>query len=430
MASTVPHTNGNAHPIAPLDASLLKIQRAETLKPVPEPGTYNFGDIKTDHMCVMTCDPLTGWSAPEIVPYGPLSLDPASNCFQYCTNVFEGMKAFLSPEGKACMFRPDQNMARLASSAARMALPPFDADALLACINKLVAIEARWIPSEPGHSLYIRPTMIGTKPSIKVGASEHATLYVIVTPVGPYFPTTSGGVSLLAVSEHVRSWPGGTGGYKLGLNYSPGFVPQQAAAALGYDQVLWLLGTKEKRITEAGAMNFFVVVDNEDGKGVEVLTPPLDGTILPGITRDSALALLRAHAADPAKGILALPVDLKVEVRECEVTVPQLAAWAKAGRLHECFGAGTAVLIVAIERIGDVVDERVEEAVNAQALSADAVVELTSEVKEKTKQKPIVDITMKGGLRGLGDVGTALWDKLLALKEGRDEFEGWSVLCE
>ncbi|KAJ7685946.1 aminotransferase [Mycena rosella] len=413
MASGAPHTNGNAHPIAPLDASRLKVQLAETLKPIPPQGSYGFGDIKTDHMLIMTYDPLTGWSAPEIKPYAPLSLDPASNCFQYCTNVFEGMKALLDPQGRPCMFRPKDNMARLVTSAARMALPPFDPEALLVCISKLVFIESRWIPSLPGHSLYIRPTMIGTKPSIKVGASDYATLYTIVTPVGPYFPTTSGGVSLLAVGEHVRSWPGGTGGFKLGLNYSPGFVPQRAAAALGYDQVLWLLG-KEKLITEAGAMNFFAVVERADG-GVDVVTPPLDGTILPGITRDAALVLLRAHAADPSKGILVLPADLKINVEERELSVRELAAWAKTGRLAECFGTGTAVLVVAIERIGDVADADPEAL--AEAANPDV------------KTPPVVDIEMKAG-RGLGAVGTALWDKLLALKEGRDDFQGWSVLCE
>ncbi|KAJ7443211.1 aminotransferase [Mycena galericulata] len=408
MTSIIPQTNGKIHHIAPLDASLLKIQLAETLKPIPEPGTYTFGDaslqpcpsqIKTDHMLVMTCDPVSGWSAPEIKPYAPLALDPSSNCFQYATNVFEGLKAFMGPDGKPRTFRPAENMARLARSAARMALPPFDQNALLTCINKLVAVEARWIPSLPGHSLYIRPTMIGTKPSIKVGPSDYATLYVIVTPVGPYFPTTSGGVSLLAVGEHVRSWPGGTGAYKFGLNYSPGFVPQRAAAELGYDQILWLLD-EDKKITEAGAMNFFAVIERADG-GVNVLTPPLDGTILPGITRDSALVLLRAHAADPARGLLDLPASMPVHVEERVLNVPELAAAAAAGTLLECFGAGTAVLVVAIERIGDFADE----------------------------VKTIRDIEMRAK-SGLGAVGQALWDKLLALKEGRDDFGGWSVLCE
>ncbi|KAJ7087967.1 aminotransferase [Mycena belliarum] len=413
MASATAHTNGHAHTFAPLDASRLTIERATTLKPVPEQGTYAFGDIKTDHMLVMTCDPLTGWSAPEIKPYGPLALDPASNCLQYATNVFEGMKAFMGPDGKPRLFRPDQNMARLQTSAARMALPAFDPDALLVCINKLVSLEARWIPSLSGHSLYIRPTMIGTKPSIKVGPSEHAILYTIVTPVGPYFPPTDDtpdGISLLAVGEHVRSWPGGTGGYKLGLNYSPGFVPQRAAAALGYDQVLWLLGD-DKRVTEAGAMNFFAVAARADG-GVDVVTPPLDGTILPGITRDAALVLLRAHAVDPARGVLALPPTLKIYVHERHLTLPEMSQWAGAGRLRECFGVGTAVLVVAIERIGDVVDEQVAEALEGAS-----------------KAKPFVDITPTTK-RGLGELGTALYDKLLALKEGRENFEGWSVLCE
>ncbi|KAJ7183745.1 branched-chain amino acid aminotransferase II [Mycena filopes] len=385
-------TNGNSHKIAPLDASLLKIRRAKALKPIPAPGSVPFGEVKTDHMLIMTYDPTTGWSAPEIKPYEPLSLDPASNCFQYCASVFEGMKAVLNPDGIPCMFRPAENMARLVTSAARMALPPFDADALLTCINKLVLLETRWIPEIPGHSLYIRPTFIGTKPSIQVGASDHAVLYTIVTPVGQYFSKTTG-AALLAVSEHVRSWPGGTGAFKLGLNYSPGFVPQQAAAALGYNLVLWLLGA-DKQITEAGAMNFFAVAEREDG-GLNIVTPPLDGTILPGITRDSALILLRAHATNPARQILALPAHKPLYVEERVLTMPELAAWAKAGTLLECFGTGTAVLVAGIGRIGETVK----------------------------------DIVTKTG-QGLGPVGEALWDKLLALKEGKDAFGGWSVNCE
>ncbi|KAJ7208231.1 aminotransferase [Mycena pura] len=390
--------NSNLHPIAPLDASLLTITRAETLKPLPAPG-YAF-----DHMLVMEYDPLRGWLAPEIKPYGPLPLDPSSNCLQYCSNVFEGMKAFLGPDGKLRLFRPDKNMQRLAVSAARMGLPTFDPDEVLKCIKKLVAVEERWVPTEAGHSLYIRPTMIGTKPSIKVGPSSNAMLYALVLPVGPYFPTaspTDAGVSLLAVGEQVRSWPGGTGGFKLGLNYSPGFVPQQRAAELGYDQVLWLLGDEQK-VTEAGAANFFAVIEREDG-GILVVTPPLDGTILPGITRDSALTLLRAHAAAPSSGILGLSPTLAIHVEERTLGVPELTRAATAGRLLECFGVGTAVLVVAIERIGHVVHP---------------------------KMHTIEDIEMRGGLKGLGQVGRALYHKLSALKEGREQYSGWSVLCE
>ncbi|KAJ7624513.1 branched-chain amino acid aminotransferase II [Roridomyces roridus] len=392
-------------------ASQLKIQLAETLKPVPPPGTYTFGDIKTDHMLVMSFDPANGWSAPEIKPYGPLAIDPSSNCLQYATNIFEGMKAFMGPSGKPQLFRPQANMARLSSSAARMALPPFDEDALLTCITKLVALESRWLPAESGHSLYIRPTMIGTKPTIKVGASDHALLYVIVTPVGPYFPTPPGeslhaqSVSLLAVSEHVRSWPGGTGGYKFGLNYSPGFVPQQAAAKLGYDQVLWLLDAGQGAgdlVTEAGAMNFAAVFEGADG-ALTVVTPPLDGTILPGITRDSALTLLRTPGALPSLS------STRITVEERVLPVAELSTAHAAGTLRECFGVGTAVNVVGIDRIG--------------------IASLRAGEGEGLKVKVVEDVSPSSG-KGLGPVGRALWDMLLDLKEGRSEFGGWGVVCE
>ncbi|KAJ6451315.1 aminotransferase [Mycena sanguinolenta] len=427
--------NGNAHNIAPLDASQLKIQLAETLKPIPAPGTYQFGDIHTDHMLIMTYHPLTGWSAPEIKPYGPIPIDPASNCLQYASNVFEGMKAILDPQGKPRMFRPKDNMERLLSSAARMALPTFDPDALLTCISKLVAIESRWIPSLSDHSLYIRPTMVGTKASIKVGASDHAVLYTIVTPVGPYFTPTAdtpagagGAVSLLAVSDHVRSWPGGTGGFKLGLNYSPGFVPQRAAAALGYDQVLWLLNTGDGRklITEAGAMNFFAAVRRADG-GTTFITPPLDGTILPGITRDSTLQLLRAYAqGSVALPPLPSPPPGPIEIEERELALGELVEHAAAGTLLECFGTGTAVLVVGIERIGEVV---IDKKLSTEAEDVAAVAEGQGAGGKGGKAQGTFDITMTSG-RGLGPMGRALWDKLLAIKEGREDFAGWAVLCE
>ncbi|KAF7329457.1 Branched-chain-amino-acid aminotransferase [Mycena kentingensis (nom. inval.)] len=437
--------NGHARPLAPLDASLLKITRAQLLKTVPLPGSYGFGDIKTDHMLVIEYDPEHGWAAPEIKPYGPLALDPASNCLQYCTNVFEGMKAFMGPDGKARMFRPDRNMARLASSAERMGLPSFDEDAVLKCITALVTLEKRWIPTEPGHNLYIRPTMIGTKASIRVGKSDAAILYTLVTPVGPYFPVspqiphpTLAGVSLLAISEHVRSWPGGTGAYKLGLNYSPGFVPQTIAAKAGYDQVLWCLdasaggdaGEGGALVTEAGAMNFFAVVADEDkdGGGITVRTPPLDGTILPGITRDSVLELLRAHAhasqseesaPSPFGAASGIPTG-KLTISERPLALSELAAHARAGRLLECFGVGTAVLVVAIERIGYY---------PASAASTPGVEPVHAEAGTPIPKK-IAEIEMKGGLRGLGPVGKALYEKLSALKEGREEWRDWTLVCD
>ncbi|KAI0695286.1 branched-chain amino acid aminotransferase II [Cerioporus squamosus] len=383
--------NGDAAVATPaeLDASKLTINLATQLKTVPPAAELKFGQVLTDHMMIAHYDPIHGWSAPEIKPYGPLAIDPASSCLQYATNVFEGMKAYLGPDGTPRLFRPDKNMQRMEMSAGRVALPPFDTNELLKLIKKLVLIEKRWIPTVKGHSLYIRPTIIGTRDSLGVAASDSATLYVILCPTGPYFRSPRP-VNLLAVQEHVRAWPGGTGGYKLALNYAPTFKPQQLAAKLGYDQCLWLLGDK---ITEAGAMNFFAVVRRDDGD-LDILTPPLDGTILPGITRDSSLALCAAH---PSRTTLpGLDPSIRLHTSERILTVPQLAAWADEGRLLEVFAVGTAVVVVAIGRIG--YDGK--------------------------------DITLPEYEGSLGPVGRGLYDRLTDIQEGRFEWENWSVPCD
>ncbi|KAI0651334.1 branched-chain amino acid aminotransferase II [Trametes meyenii] len=343
----------------------------------------------TDHMIAVSYDPVQGWSAPEIKPYGPLALDPASSCFQYATNVFEGMKAYVGPNGEPRLFRPDKNMARMEMSAGRVALPPFDTNELLKLIKRLVAIEKRWIPTQKGHSLYLRPTIIGTRPSLGVAASDSAVLYVICSPTGPYFRNGARPVSLLAVSETVRAWPGGTGGYKLALNYAPTFKPQQYATKLGYDQCLWLLG---ETITEAGAMNFFVVVRRDDDH-LDVFTPPLNGTILPGVTRDSVLALAAAHTAHTT--LPSVPPTTRIHVVERELTISDLIQWSAEGRLLEAFAVGTAVVVVAVGRIG-------------------------------YEGKDIVLPTHEGAL---GPVGRSLYERITEIQEGKFEWEDWSVVC-
>ncbi|KAI8972591.1 branched-chain amino acid aminotransferase II [Trametes punicea] len=375
---------------AELDASKVVITLAKELKPVPPATELKFGQVMTDHMMVVSYDPVNGWSTPEIKPYGPFSLDPASSCFQYATNVFEGMKAYMGPDGKPRLFRPNKNMDRMARSVDRVALPPFDTNELLKLIKRLVAIEQRWIPTQKGHSLYIRPTIIGTRSSLGVTASDSAMLYVICSPTGPYFRTGPRPISLLAVGENVRAWPGGTGEYKLALNYAPTFKPQQYAAKLGYEQCLWLLGEK---ITEAGSMNFFVVIQRDDGD-LDVFTPPLDGTILPGVTRDSILALAAAH---PSRMLLPnLPSSLRLHVAERELTMSEFSAWAEEGRLLEAFGAGTAAVVAAVGRVG-------------------------------YQGKDIVLPTHEGGL---GPVGRALYERITEIQEGKYQWEDWSVICE
>ncbi|PFH46896.1 hypothetical protein AMATHDRAFT_77449 [Amanita thiersii Skay4041] len=412
-------TNGNGitlndsrTKLGELDASKLIFTECKTLKAVPPPEQLKFGNVKTDYMLVTEYTPQAGWSAPEIKPYGPLSLDPACSCFQYCPNVFEGMKAYRGPDGKPRLFRPEKNMERLARSAERVALPGFDTDALLILIRCLVALESRWIPDIPGYSMYIRPTIIGTRPALGVAASDqNALLYVIMCPTGPYFRDATKRISLLAVGEHVRAWPGGTGGHKLGLNYAPGFLVQKAALEKGYDQVLWLLPGLEgeangegDRVTEAGAMNFFVVVRRSDSSDdVDVFTPPLDGTILPGVTRSSCLALLAAHNSGrfPLPGVSR---ERKTHPHESVITIGDLIRWAKEGRLVEAFGVGTAVAVAPIGKIGlgglDVGEERRDELL-------------------------FPDIE---GL-GMGQIARGLYDAITSIQTGRVAYDKWSVAC-
>ncbi|KAI5120861.1 hypothetical protein M0805_008234 [Coniferiporia weirii] len=374
--------------IAELDPSRLTVNLTTSPKPIPDPSTLVFGQTFSDHMLVASFDPSTGWSAPVIQPYQSLQLDPASSCFQYCTNLFEGMKAYLGQDGIPRLFRPELNMKRMKSSAERVALPPFDTDALLALIKKLVAVDHRWIPALPGHSLYIRPTMIGTRASIGLAASTHAMIYIICSPTGPFFGVDSRRVSLYAVHDSIRAWPGGTGGYKLGINYAPTFEPQRRAAARGYMQVLWLFG-EDHRITEAGAMNFFVVIKREDGE-LDLITPPLDGTILPGVTRASVLALVGAHSAQtPLPG---LSPTLRFHTQERVITMHELKELSAKGVLLEAFSVGTAAIVASVDRIG--YDE------------GDIVL---------PEQSPVAD---------------SLLDRIEAIQEGRFEWEGWSVKCE
>ncbi|KAL0950524.1 hypothetical protein HGRIS_007332 [Hohenbuehelia grisea] len=343
-------------------------------------------------MLLISYDPVSGWSVPEIKPYGPLALDPMSSCLQYATTIFEGMKAYIGPDGTPRLFRPEQNMARLERSAERVALPPFNSAELLTLIKRLVTLEKRWIPTLPGYSLYIRPTIIGTRAALGVAASDHAMIYVVLSPTGPYFRTGPKPLSLLGVSDTVRAWPGGTGGHKLGLNYSPGFLPQRLAAQQGYDQILWLFG-EDKRVTEVGAMNVFVVVKRDDGNW-DVITPALDGTILPGVTRASCLALTGAH---PERTTLPnLPAALKLHTHERPLTMPELFAWQQEGRLLEAFGVGTAVIVAPIGRIGFEGN----------------------------------DLVLPKHQAGLGPLGSALWERITEIQRGQFEWEGWSVTCE
>ncbi|KAK9899727.1 putative branched-chain-amino-acid aminotransferase 2 [Cystobasidium minutum MCA 4210] len=333
---------------ADIDPSALVIEQTKSPKKMLPASQLQFGHSFTDHMLLIPWSHSTGWGTPTIKPYGPLNLDPSSTVLHYACTLFEGMKAYRDAEsGRVSLFRPDKNMERMNNSAARLAFPTFTGDNLTQCIKKLVSLDKNWIPSEPGHSLYIRPTMIGTQAALGVGASTDVLLFVICSPVGPYYKTGFKPVSLLATTTDVRAWPGGTGGYKLGSNYAGGVVPQMAAATEGYQQILWLFG-EDHQLTEVGTMNLFVVLEDAQGN-TELVTPPLRDIILPGVTRDSVLSLAKEHASGKLN-IEGLPKKFKVSERQ--LTMPQIHKLQKQGKLKEMFGTGTAAVVSPIKEIG------------------------------------------------------------------------------
>ncbi|KAF9014926.1 branched-chain amino acid aminotransferase II [Cyathus striatus] len=327
-----------------IDASQLKFTNNPNPSTPPPSATLKFGHTFTDHMLTVPWSVTSGWGVPEIIPYGPLQLEPSCTVLHYAQTIFEGMKAYRHHNGTITLFRPDMNMKRMNNSAERIALPNFNGQQLLQLIKELIRLDKHWIPSEPGHSLYVRPTMIGTQKAIGVGPPSEALLFVICSPVGPYYPNGFKPISLYGTTEYVRASPGGTGAFKLGVNYAPGILPQKAAAKLGYQQNLWLHGP-EHLLTEVGTMNMFVVFKPR----MELVTPPLDGMILPGITRDSVLALAREHATGKYK-VPGLPE--KIVVSERPVSMREVKEASKSGKLVELFGAGTAAVISPVDKIG------------------------------------------------------------------------------
>ncbi|KAJ5113536.1 Branched-chain-amino-acid aminotransferase [Penicillium angulare] len=337
----------SAAQLAGLDASKLTVAKTETPKELIPNKDLVFGKTFTDHMLSIEWTATEGWQTPRIVPYQNLSLDPSTCVLHYAFECFEGMKAYKDHTGGTRLFRPNKNMARLNKSSARIALPTFDGEELTKLIGEFVKLDNRFIPDARGYSLYLRPTMIGTQKTLGVGPPGSALLFVIASPVGPYYPTGFKAVSLEATDYAVRAWPGGVGDKKLGANYAPCIVPQLEAASRGFQQNLWLFG-EEEYITEAGTMNLFVAIKNKETGQKELITAPLDGTILEGVTRDSVLELARERLQPQGWAI-----------SERKVRMPELQQAAEEGRLIEVFGAGTAAIVSPVRYIsyrGNLVD--------------------------------------------------------------------------
>ncbi|KAI8882218.1 branched-chain amino acid aminotransferase II [Backusella circina FSU 941] len=319
-----------------LNASRLKLTKSDVFKPLVAKNELVFGKTFSDHMITVNWNQDKGWDAPEIKPYGNLSLAPSTVVFHYGIECFEGMKAYKDKNGKIRLFRPDMNMARMNKSTERIALPKFDGDELIKIIGEYLKLDERWIPEGEGYSLYLRPTMIGTQEMLGISPSSDAMLFVIGCPVGPYYKTGFNAVRLFATTEYCRAWPRGVGASKLGANYAPGLLPQRLAAAQGYQQNLWLLG-EEHQLTEVGNTNLFILLKDKDNN-LELVTPPLDGTILGGVTRDSILSLTREWN--------------EFKVSERNMTMPQLRDAIKNGSVVEMFGCGTACVVSPIKTIG------------------------------------------------------------------------------
>ena len=303
----------------------------EKLKPLYEdPSTLIFGKLFTDYMFTLEYNKEEGWHSPEIKPYQPLVLDPAASVFHYGQEIFEGQKAYRSKEGEILMFRPEENAKRLNTSLLRMSMPEIPVEDVLYYEEELVKLDQRWIPTKRGTSLYIRPTCIATEPALGVRASTQYLFYIILSPVGPYYSTGFNPVSLWVSREYSRAGSGGTGAAKAGGNYGASLAASSKAKEKGYSQVLWLDAKEHRYVEEVGAMNILFIIDNK------LVTPPLGGTILPGITR---------------KSLLEMASDMGIEPVERPITIDEVVEGIESGSVTEIFGAGTAAVISPVGKI-------------------------------------------------------------------------------
>ncbi len=302
----------------------IRITRAATKKPRPKDSELGFGTVFTDHMFLADFQEEKGWYDPRIEPYGSLSLDPATAVLHYAQAIFDGLKAFRGVDGRVRVFRPHMHIERLNNSAPRMCIPPLDPDLALRSLVELVRLEQDWVPSSLGTALYIRPTIIATEPFLGVRPAKSYLYYVILSPVGAYYPEGMDPVKILVVDKYVRAVEGGVGAAKTGGNYAASLRAAEEAHHAGFTQVLWLDGVHRKYVEEVGTMNIMFRL------GDELVTPPLTGTILPGVTRDSALTLLR---------------EWGLSVSERPIGIDEVIAAARNGTLREAWGTGTAAVI-------------------------------------------------------------------------------------
>ncbi|SDB90009.1 branched chain amino acid aminotransferase apoenzyme [Pelagirhabdus alkalitolerans] len=300
------------------------ITKVMTKKPKPDDQELEFGKHFTDHMFVMDYHIDKGWYDGRIIPYQPITLDPASMIFHYGQTVFEGLKAYSTSKGDVQLFRPDENIHRLNRSNERMCIPTIDFDLAMEAIKQLVSVDKDWVPKAKGTSLYIRPYIIATEPYLGVAPSKQYKFIIILSPVGAYYKEGINPVKIAVENEYIRAVEGGTGEAKTAGNYAGSLIAQEKVADDGYAQVLWLDGHEKRYIEEVGSMNVFFKINGE------VITPALNGSILPGVTRKSVIDLLKSW---------------DIPVTERRISLDEIKEAHQKGQLEEAFGSGTAAVI-------------------------------------------------------------------------------------
>ena len=347
------------------------VTRTTTPKERPDEANLGFGKKFTDHMFVMNYTEGKGWHDGRIVPYAPFELDPACMVFHYAQEIFEGMKAYRTADGTVQLFRPVENARRINASGERMCIPPIPEEDFVDAVKELVAVDEEWVPHAPGTSLYIRPFIIASDVALGVHASKTYIFCVICSPSGSYYAGGMSPVKIYVENDDVRAVRGGTGFTKCGGNYAGSIRAAEKAEKAGYSQVLWLDGVERKYIEEVGAMNVMFKI------GGKVVTPALNGTVLPGITRKSCIELIRSWG---------------IEVEERLLSAEELFDAAEKGLLEEAWGTGTA-----------------------------AVVSPIGQMKWNDRE-----VTVNGG--EIGTITQKLYDELTGIQWGRvEDTRGWIV---
>ena len=303
----------------------IRVEKRNELKQKPQDESkLGFGKVFSDHMFMMDYQEGTGWHDARIVPYGNLSISPAATVLHYSQECFEGMKAYYDAQGGISLFRPRDNFKRMNRSAQRLCMPQLDVEEAMEGLKTLIELDQAWVPKSKGTALYIRPNYIGVDPFIGVSAAKNYLFYIMTGPVGAYYASGLAPVAIYVEEQYVRAVKGGTGFAKTGGNYAASLIAGEEAHKKGFSQALWLDGKEGKYIEEVGSMNMFFKID-----GV-LVTPALEGSILPGITRDSVIQLAK---------------HMNVPVEERKISLQEVLQALETGKMEEAFGTGTAAVI-------------------------------------------------------------------------------------